>query len=216
MKNNKTIVGLVAGLLLSVTSVTSIQAEENAISANVSIANDYVWRGKTQTTNNNAISGGFDYDSGVGFTAGVWGANVTGGSEFDYYASYGNELGGGVGYEVGYIAYRYAHDSTLDFEEIYIGGSYADFGLTYYLGQDTAADYLEASYGKTFDVIDMSLTFGDYDQTASDNNGYTVYGISFGNSYAGLDFGLSFSKTSEDNAANTNESNTVFSISKSF
>ena len=41
------------------------------VSANVSFATDYIWRGMTQTGDEPAISGGFDYASDVGFYAGI-------------------------------------------------------------------------------------------------------------------------------------------------
>jgi hypothetical protein len=39
------------------------------------------------------------------------GSNVADGSEFDYYGSYSGEAGG-IGYEVGYTAYRYSKDAA--------------------------------------------------------------------------------------------------------
>ena len=47
-----------------------------SVSANVSFATDYIWRGMTQTGEEPAISGGFDYASDAGFYAGIWGSNV--------------------------------------------------------------------------------------------------------------------------------------------
>ena len=47
-----------------------------SVSANVSFATDYIWRGMTQTGEEPAISGGFDYANDGGFYAGIWGSNV--------------------------------------------------------------------------------------------------------------------------------------------
>ena len=47
-----------------------------SVSANVSFATDYIWRGMTQTGEEPAISGGFDYANDAGFYAGIWGSNV--------------------------------------------------------------------------------------------------------------------------------------------
>ncbi|SMM97820.1 conserved hypothetical protein [uncultured Candidatus Thioglobus sp.] len=208
----------------------SFAAEEAAvspISANVTIANDYVWRGKTQTDDKETIQGGFDWDAGNGFAAGIWGSNVTDGSEFDYYASFSGESND-VGYEVGYIAYRYskdASDNLLNFDEAYVGASYGDFGVTYYKGSGKktldVGNYIEGSYGTNVNDIDVSLTVGNYSEAVSgDSSDYKVYGISLGTSYTGLDFALGFTKVSDsDNSAAYNtldEKNAVFSISKSF
>ena len=46
-----------------------------SVSANVSFATDYIWRGMTQT-DGPAMSGGFDYSAESGFYAGIWGSNV--------------------------------------------------------------------------------------------------------------------------------------------
>ena len=43
-----------------------------SVSANVSFATDYIWRGMTQTGEEPAISGGFDYSAESGFYAGIW------------------------------------------------------------------------------------------------------------------------------------------------
>ena len=94
-------------LLITLISLPSYAA----VSANVSIASDYIWRGMTQT-DGIAVSGGFDYAAEGGFYAGIWGSNVnfndsTGsgnGAEFDYYFGYGFEMGG-IGVDLGYVSF---------------------------------------------------------------------------------------------------------------
>ena len=58
-------------LLLTMVSLPTFAS----VSANVSIASDYIWRGMTQT-DGIAVSGGFDYAAEGGFYAGIWGSNV--------------------------------------------------------------------------------------------------------------------------------------------
>ena len=66
------------------------------VSANVGYYSQYVWRGEQQNAGQSAIQGGFDYsvsllDTYVDFYAGIWGSNVSGGTnslsgnELDYY-----------------------------------------------------------------------------------------------------------------------------------
>ncbi len=212
MKNNKILTGLFAGLLLTSASITLTQAEDSPISANVTIVSDYVWRGVTQTDDEIAIQGGFDYDAGNGFAIGVWGSNIdfnsTASSEFDLYGSYGGEMND-LGYEIGYIAYRYPSESAIDFEEIYITGSYNSFGLTYYNGLDEAKDYVEASYDFDLEDVGISVLYGDYEDS------YSVYGVGIAKSYIGLDFGLNYTSTDHDDNSE-GKNNTVFSVSKSF
>ena len=145
-------------LLITLISLPSYAA----VSANVSFASDYIWRGMTQS-DGPAIQGGFDYEAEGGFYAGIWGSNVNfndgAGSELDYYFGYAFEAGG-IGVDLGYIAYDYPKNKTgLDFEEVYLGLSMGDLGLTFAMGQDGAPDYTEISYG----IGDFGFSYGQYD-----------------------------------------------------
>jgi len=88
-------------LLLTMVSLPTFAS----VSANVSFASDYIWRGMTQS-DGPAVQGGFDYASDGGFYAGLWGSNVNfnydpgAGSELDLYFGYGFEVGG-VGVDIG-------------------------------------------------------------------------------------------------------------------
>ncbi|CAC9476549.1 Conserved hypothetical protein 2001 [uncultured Gammaproteobacteria bacterium] len=226
-KSKKLVLALCLSSIFSSVSFATEEEKQSAVSANITIANDYVWRGKTQSDDKKTIQGGLDWDAGNGFALGIWGSNIADGSEFDYYGSYAGEVGA-IGYEVGYIAYRYSKDAAsnlLNFDEAYVGASYGDFGLTYYKGNGKktleVGNYIEASYGTSIKDIDVSLTVGKYSEAVKDDSSdYKVYGISLGKSYDGLDYTLSFAKVKDsDNSAayNTlNEKNTIFSISKSF
>ncbi len=223
MKNTKKL--LLALSLTASFTAASFAGEEVAspISANVTITSDYVWRGLTQTDGEAAIQGGFDYAHESGFAAGVWGSNVDFESvaavgtvtaavnadvEFDLYASYSSEVNE-FGYELGYIAYRYPGAAASNFEEVYLGGSYAGVGATYYFGVSDAEDYFELSYALPIEEVDLSVLYGDYD------NSYDYYGVGIGKSFGGLDFALNYTNTDPHDGSN-GESNTAFSISKSF
>lgn len=116
------------------------------ISATVTITTNYVFRGISQTDNNPAIQGSFDYSVGLvedlDFYAGIWGSNIDFGDEADFG---GESLGtleldfyGGVTYALsdnasvgGSIVYYFypGADDSLDFDYIEFGldASY-DFG----------------------------------------------------------------------------------------
>jgi uncharacterized protein (TIGR02001 family) len=179
-----------------------------AVSANVSFATDYIWRGMTQS-DGPAISGGFDYETDGGFYAGIWGSNVNfndgAGSELDYYFGYGFEVGG-IGVDLGYVAFDYPKNKTgLDFEEVVIGLSMGDFGFTYALGQDGAPDYNEISYG----IGPVGIAYGSYD-----NMGENLL-ISYGFTCGTYDCGIAFSDFSDDGYGG-DEDALVFSMSASF
>ena len=177
------------------------------VSANVSFTTDYIWRGMTQS-DGPAVQGGFDYEADSGFYAGFWGSNVNfnngNGQELDYYAGYGFSLGD-VGVDVGYITYDYPDsDPDLKFEEIYLGFSFGDLGLTYASGQDEAPDYIEVSYG----IGPVSISYGDYDEYGE--NTLISYGFTCGPYECGISL-YDFS----DAGYGADEDGVFFSISAS-
>jgi len=191
-------------LLLTMISLPSY----SDVSANVSFASDYIWRGMTQS-DGPAIQGGFDFAAESGFYAGLWGSNVNfndgAGSELDYYFGYGFEAGS-IGVDIGYLAYDYPKNETgLDFEEIYVGLSMGDLGLLFAMGQDGAPDYTEVSYG----IGAVSLSYGQYDDYG-DN-----LGISYGFGCGSYDCALTYSDFSDDGYGG-DEDALVFSVSASF
>ena len=168
--------------LLVIMSLASVSSYAG-VSANVSFTTDYIWRGMTQS-DGPAVQGGFDYEADSGFYAGFWGSNVNfnngNGQELDYYAGYGFSLGD-VGVDVGYITYDYPDsDPDLKFEEIYLGFSFGDLGLTYASGQDEAPDYIEVSYG----IGPVSISYGDYDEYGE--NTLISYGFACGSYECGI------------------------------
>ena len=178
-----------------------------SVSANVSFASDYIWRGMTQS-DGPAIQGGFDYEAESGFYAGIWGSNVNfndgAGSELDYYFGYGFELGS-VGVDLGYVAFDYPDNTEgLDFEEIVVGLSYGDLGLTFALGQDGAPDYTEVAYS----LAGIDFAYGEYDEYG--NN----FIISKGFACGSYDCAVAYTDFS-DEGYGADEDALVFSVSAS-
>ena len=175
-------------------STATLQSAE--FESNVAIANDYVWRGMTQTAEEPAISGGFDIAGESGLYFGTWASNVEFGDgaalELDWYAGYANELDNGLSYDIGYLAFTYPGEDSLDFEEIYFGLGYSYFGLTYSSGQDSAPDNTEFSValGET----GLGITYGDYDEYGE----YTIISYDLPISIAGLGVALSWSDFSAE------------------
>ena len=179
-----------------------------AVSANVAFASDYVWRGMTQS-DGPAIQGGFDFEAESGFYAGIWGSNVNfsdgAGSELDYYFGYGFSVGD-LGIDIGYVAFDYPKNQTgLDFEEIVLGFSLGNFGLTHAMGQDDFTDYTEISYG----MGPVSVAYGTYDEM-SDN-----ITISYGFSCGAYDCGITAYDMTDEGYSGVDEDGIYFSISAS-
>lgn len=179
-----------------------------AVSANVAFASDYVWRGMTQS-DAPAIQGGFDFEAESGFYAGIWGSNVNfndgAGSELDYYFGYGFSVGD-LGIDIGYVAFDYPKNTLgLDFEEIVLGFSLGNFGLTHAMGQDDFTDYTEISYG----MGPVSVAYGTYDEM-SDN-----ITISYGFSCGAYDCGITAYDMTDEGYSGVDEDGIYFSIAAS-
>ena len=150
---------LLAAAMLATT--TTAIAE---ISANATLASDYVFRGISQTDNQLAIQGGFDYAWDNGFYVGTWASNVDPDffngddngqdpqTEVDLYGGYSGEYNG-VGYDFGYLRYEYPGFGLADTNEIYVSASYMGFGFSVnysdelaFLPSSESAWYVAASY----------------------------------------------------------------------
>nr|WP_252865897.1 TorF family putative porin [Polynucleobacter paneuropaeus] len=71
-------VGLLTGLASASAFAEDAPAPEvSPITANVTVASNYIYRGLTQTNNKPAIQGGFDYAHESGFYVGNWNSSIT-------------------------------------------------------------------------------------------------------------------------------------------
>ncbi len=215
---------LVTGTLLS----TQVQAEGamGSFSANVALATDYYFRGVSQTQNDPAISGGFDWTHDSGVYAGVWASNVDFGDdttiETDLYAGFAGEAGN-FGYDVGAIYYWYDDVSGTGSRpfEVYLKGSFniLSFGYAYSpkFFSDEESHYIDASIDYDLPAefaisAGIGRSFGD----AYGNDEYTDYKIGVSKSLAGLDFDLSYVGNDHDSNAKVYDDKVIFTISKSF
>jgi uncharacterized protein (TIGR02001 family) len=111
---------VIAVFVLTALSNPPVAAETgpHALTGNVALSSDYVFRGISQTGGKAALQGGLDYAHRSGFYLGTWGSNVGWIEDFQNYASGNVELdlyGGwrgafgatGVGYDVGVSGYFY-------------------------------------------------------------------------------------------------------------
>jgi uncharacterized protein (TIGR02001 family) len=168
---------LIATAMLATTATA--QAE---ISGNVAMASDYIFRGASQTDNQMALQGGFDYEHESGLYIGTWASNVdssffnsgSSGSkdpqlEVDLYGGYSGEAGA-FGYDVGYLRYQYPGFSKANTNEYYVSGSYStgDYGdislsANYsdelqFIGSDQSAWYWKLGYDVTLPWYEIGLS----------------------------------------------------------
>lgn len=169
---------------LAALALTAGSAAFAQVSYNVGVVSDYRFRGIEQTAGNPSVQGGVDYAHSSGFYAGAWaasgirwvkdfnGANK-GAFELDLYAGYKAEIMPGLGYDVGFITYRYPGNdsgaagtpgqiavpggySKADTNEFYLGLTYKVATLKY---SQSVGDFLgnDASSGSSY--LDLSATF---------------------------------------------------------
>jgi len=165
---------LLAGLV-SMPLAAVAEDSPHTITGNLSFVSDYQYRGISQTDEDPAIQGGFDYAHSSGFYLGTWGSNVdanfygNANMEWDLYGGYSGSAGD-LGYNVGLLQYYYP-DNTIDADtlEAYAGVTYKGFGLkaSYSTGEyfgiadSEGTVYWDASYGYTFENgVGLNLHYG--------------------------------------------------------
>jgi len=169
------------------------EASGPTLGFNVGVANEYIFRGISQSAGDPQFFGGADTSYGIGY-AGVWASNVEFGdgtnAEFDFYAGIKPEALG-ITFDLGLIYYGYVRDpnNSEDYWEAKVAGSRAFGPLTvggafYYSPEfplDTGPAYYyeaNASYGIT-DKLTVSGAVGHQDLDESDYglDGYTTWNI---------------------------------------
>ncbi len=155
-----------ASALALLMAAGAAQAQSPALSFNVGVTSDYVFRGVSQTDEEPAIQGGVDASFGS-FYVGAWASNVDFGddtdAELDIYGGYLFDAGG-FDFDVGVISYNYINapsGSDYDLVEFKAAVSrsidrFSLGGAVYYspdfFGADEEATYVEGNAG--YDVTD--------------------------------------------------------------
>lgn len=202
------------------------------VSANVTLASSYIWRGEVQNGNNPAIQGGFDYgvdllETYVSAYAGIWGspaANTDGNLELDYYGGISGAIPGledYLSYDGGILYYDYPGLTSMaaaqNFVEYYGSVGVAlpyDASVSYYYG------YSPTGYGGNYDYsyqnvggeVPIPMTpftlFGAVGFTDADESGFesfTDYNIGLATSAFGLDFSGYYTTTDGYTATGVDE-----------
>lgn len=114
--------------------------------ANVSVANMYLWRGLDVSGSSAQVSGTLQYNHDSGFYAGGWASSVWEGSgyELDLYAGYGGSAGD-FKYDISYWAYLYPEagdtvDTSLsdtDASDLVLSIAYDMFSAAAYINTDS-------------------------------------------------------------------------------
>jgi len=122
MKIRPSSLAVTAAALLGTGSACVAMAGD--LTANVSVTNNYIWRGLTQSENGAAVQGGLDYTTDSGFYVGTWASNVTyvPADPFSYEHDIYLGIRGGdkLTWDVGYLYYNYDEAANYDFSEAYV------------------------------------------------------------------------------------------------
>lgn len=236
----KSVILFAGGTMLLSASAMAWESQDgqHSTSASVALSSDYVWRGYSQTDNEPAISGSFDYGHSSGLYLGTWASNVDfplngdqAHIEVDLYAGFANEIGDtGVGYDVGVLRYLYPGTDGGDWNELYGALSYSYFtvgiahsgdvygssenGTYYNLGFDYP---LPAGFG-----LSAAAGYYDYDDDvfgSGNADSAKDYRIGVSKDFAGFGFDLTYTDTDSDGedlyGDNIADGRLVFSLSKS-
>jgi len=157
-------------------------ARADAVTGNVAVTSDYVFRGLTQSWGGPAIQGGADYANPAGFAAGVWASSVSGRSypggamELDLYANYGRAISSDWSWRAGFYGYVYPGANldhaglparSLNTAEANVALSWKQFTLTYhraltdYFGVDTEQGYRGDSKGTGYLQLDAAIPLSE-------------------------------------------------------
>ena len=228
---------------LALASLAGVAADAQAdISANVALVSDYRFRGISQSAEEPAIQGGFDYAFENGFYLGTWASTVdfesavdfNGSLELDFYGGWGTEFGENSSIDIGYIYYDYPGDDAGvvgDYQEFYVNYGWRDLsvGAAYsddYYGSSGSFWYLQANYDWAFAEnwnLSLHVGYNDFDEDvflSSDEGNYTDYSVGVTWSVLGVDLGLAWVGTDlgKEDVFGTSwgDDTAVFSMSKSF
>lgn len=140
---------------------------EYTLTANVTLASQYRYRGLMQTNNKPAIQGGFDFTHASGLYLGNWNSSVSwlndGNSdvsapvEMDFYGGYKGNLAADVPFDLGVLQYYYPGDypsgyTSPDTTELYAGVGYGPVMFKYSVAMTNLFGFADSKYSQYFDL----------------------------------------------------------------
>lgn len=236
----KLVLTLTTAGLLGTSGIALAEDSPHTFTGNLGFYSDYAFRGVSQTANEPAIQGGFDYAHSSGVYLGTWASNVTeaflNGSnlEWDFYGGYSGSVGD-LGYNVGLLQYFYpgqtAGATNIDTLEVYAGITYKGFGLkaSYslddYFGfaNSDGTVYWDASFNYELPgAVMLGLHYG-YTAGEGAQVDYADWKVGISKAFGGFTFGLAYTDTDLTDAEqgpikgnDIKDGRVIVSISKTF
>jgi uncharacterized protein (TIGR02001 family) len=206
---------VLTGLVGIPTFVMAAEESPHSLSANVGFTNDYRFRGISQTFEDPAIQGGFDYSHKSGVYLGTWASNVDpdflAGSnmEWDVYGGYTFDAGP-VAVNVGGLYYYYPgkDKAAAGFDpntfEVYAGATWKMINVKYShsttklfgIADSSGSGYLEANVSMPLPYdVSLGLHYGKQFVSGSGNTDYSDWKIGVSKEILGLNVGLAYVDT---------------------
>ena len=133
-------------------------APEYSLTANVTLASQYRYRGLMQTNNQPAIQGGFDFTHASGLYLGNWNSSISwlndsnskisAPVEMDFYGGYKGNLAPDVPFDLGVLQYYTSPDTT----ELYAGLGYGPVLFKYSIAMTNLFGFADSKYSQYFDL----------------------------------------------------------------
>ena len=194
------------------------------VTMTTTLATDWINRGRA-LNGAPTVQGSFDVAHESGLYVGVWGGsmeNSEGGSEFDYYVGYGNDITDDVSFDLQAALYTYPGIPGDD--DVELLGSVSAYGATVGLkylvktDSDVKSMYYYAAYDYELPAgFGLTASVGSTDPEEGD--GFVDWSLGVSKSLGGVDLALTYASTDIDEAecrAYSCENNVAFSVSKTF
>jgi uncharacterized protein (TIGR02001 family) len=196
--------------LCAAVALLTASAAQAEITANAGFMSNYVFRGIEQ--NDSSAMGGLDFEKS-GFYLGIWGADVGKGIELDYYGGYKFDLGD-FSFGVGGTYYDYTDNFDDNYKEINLSATWKWFTINADIGQwDGFGDDQDYQhYAGTFEWKGFFLKAATFE----DDFDGSYYEGGYGTEIGGFDFTGSIIYSDDDLGGTADNTNIVFSISKTF
>lgn len=205
-------------------------ASPYSLTANVTLASQYRYRGLMQTNNQPAIQGGFDLAHASGFYLGNWSSSiswlndsnsgVSAPVEMDFYGGYKGNLTDKVPVDLGVLQYYYPGDypsgyTSPDTTELYAGIGYGPVMFKYSLALTNLFGFADSKYSQYFDLsgnfdtgiwgLVLNAHAGRQIVRNVDNGSYTDWKLGLTKDFGqGLSVSLAYLDTNADRAVYTN------------
>jgi uncharacterized protein (TIGR02001 family) len=191
------------------------EEETPALTWNLSLTSDYVFRGITQTDFQPALQGGVDYGFGdTGIYVGAWGSNVDFADddgpniELDTYVGWSKDVADGFNVDLSFVHYAYLGEreayGSLNYNEFIAKGTWNEM-VTFTVAY--ANDYANSGYnslyynlGGTWGVgNDFSINAGVGHTDFSDGNGsYNDWNVGISRQFGPVNAALNYYDASGD------------------